>query len=670
MMFSDKYIKYTASISAIFAIIFGAIKIGSETSSNWVLFFTVFFTVFFLIFLLIGYVKPDEAPPKEPSIFKLPFKRNPFFTGRVEDLKRLRTSLCEEGAGAITQKSVSAVHGLGGIGKTGMAVEYAYEYRKHYDHIWWVKAENKEGIETGYSDFARKLKLPEAIEHEQRLVIEAVREWLNNHSEWLLIFDNAEEKEDLNGFLPNDNKGHIIITSREPDWAGVAATIGIEELEEKSAVELLLKRSEREGEEEDAKKLAETLGHMPLMLEQAGAYIAIQKITIAKYSELFKKERAALMAKGKPADYPYDVGATWKIAFDDIRANRPSALGLINVLAFLAPDDIPRFLFEDTVEFGEDIEALQHFSLITVTEENFSIHRLVQYVIQDSFGDEEKKKWAEKAVKLVNDNLPDPEFENWPDFDKLLAHAVAVATHSEELGIAPEEAGNLFNMAGLYLDDRGQYQEAKDHFERTLAILISAFGEERPNVAAVIDNLGAVLRKMGNFTESKDHHERAIKIKEKILQPDDPGIANSLGNLGNVLTELEEYKEAKDSFKRALVIYRKEYGEEHPYVAKTLSNLGNVSGYMGDLDQSVEYHAQALAMGKIIYPPHHPDLATSMMNLGLAYVRQEKYSEAKDHLVQALAIFRKSLGEEHPRTQRCIGNLERLQKEIAEKEKS
>jgi len=250
-------------------------------------------------------------PGALPPIWNLPHLRNPNFTGRKDLLARLRQALTYGQPAALTQ----AIHGLGGVGKTQLAVEYAYRHADDYDLVWWVRAEEPAALAADYAALARPLDLPEKDEPDQRLVVQAVRRWLGQHDGWLLVFDNARRPEDLRPYLPPGGAGHVLVTSRDPHWRALASPLTVQVMERAESVAFLLKRTSQ-TDEAAAAELAEALGDLPLALAQAGAYVSQTGTTFPAYLDLFQTRRTELWEKERPPlDYPATVANTWDLAF-------------------------------------------------------------------------------------------------------------------------------------------------------------------------------------------------------------------------------------------------------------------------------------------------------------------------------------------------------------------
>jgi tetratricopeptide (TPR) repeat protein len=427
---------------------------------------------------------------------------------------------------------------------------------------------------------AEALDLPQKQERDQTVIVEAVRDWLNHNGGWLLIFDNAARKEDLRDWLPQNRAGHVVITSRDPNWGGVAKPLEVEVLTREDAVKFLLQRTGQD-DEAAARKLAEALGDLPLALEQAGAYIETTGKPFAEYLVLFKTRHAELLQRGKPDDYPDTVATTWEISFQAAQQESPAAAGLLNLCAFLAPDDIPitalrkgkdrlpDLLAEavaDELRFDEAIAVLRWYSLIERSEDGLFVHRLVQMVARDRLLNDERRVSAEAAVRVVNDSFPQEseDVRTWADCERVLPHALAAAEFGEELQLAPKGTGRLLNQMGGYYRGRARYAEAKQSYQRAIKIGEATVGPDHTEVATYVNNLGNVLEDLGDLARARQCYERALRIDEAAFGPDHPDVATDVSNLGTLLEALGDLAGARQCFERALRIFRNFLGDDHP----------------------------------------------------------------------------------------------------------
>jgi hypothetical protein len=258
------------------------------------------------------------------------------FTGRDEQLAALHAQLT--GQGAATLVPTAALYGMGGVGKTQLALAYAQRYRQEYQLGWWVPAETELGMVTALADLGVVLGLPRELPPAEQAA--GARDALGERSGWLLIFDNAPDPAAVAEFLPGVGGGHVLVTSRDSAWQGIADPVPVDLLSLKEAVGLLLRRS-GDPDEHSARRLAEALGRLPLALEQAAAYAASQHLRLARYLELFTQRRGELLGLGRPLAYQGTVDATFTLALDQLRATNQAAGQLLELCAVLAPDEIP-----------------------------------------------------------------------------------------------------------------------------------------------------------------------------------------------------------------------------------------------------------------------------------------------------------------------------------------
>ena len=634
-------------------------------------------------------VRPTEAPPFPrttvaeqpaypgglPPVFTVPHRRNPNFTGREEYLDALHAALASGKPAALTQ----AVTGLGGVGKTQLAVEYAYRHAADYDLVGWVRSEEPAERISDYAALAAELGLPEADNPDEEAVVGAVRNYLEHHGRWLLVFDNVPHPDAVGALLPRGGGGHVIITSRDPNWSGVAKAVEVETFPRPESVAFLLNRT-GSTDEAAAGDLAEALGDLPLALEQAGATIEETGGTLAAYLALFRTREAEMLARGHaPREYPATVATTWTLAMEEVRKASKAAGDLLNLCAYLAPDDVPldilseqagrlpdglRAAAEDPAALGDAVAALRRYSLCGVEREahGLSVHRLVQAVARGRLDAEGEKAWAAAAVEVVNGAFPQESHDvrTWDVCARLLPHALASAGHAQRLAVAPEAAGRALNQAGMYLNGRARFDEAKDCYERAIAIDEEAYGKDHPNVATDVNNLGGVLQAQGDLAGAKRCFERAIAIDEKAYGKDHPDVATDVNNLGMVLQDQGDLAGAKKCYERAIAIGERTLGKEHPKVAIRVNNLGSVLQDQGDLAGAKACYERALATHEKAYGVDHPEVARDVNNLGMVLKDQGDLAGAKRCFERALAIFTRFLGDDHPKTQIVRGNLESL----------
>ncbi|MDD4651952.1 MAG: FxSxx-COOH system tetratricopeptide repeat protein, partial [Methanothrix sp.] len=528
---------------------------------------------------------PNQKNENEKSILKLPYPPNPNFTGRQSFLRALAQPLNDAALGP----KIFALVGNGGMGKTQIALQHARRPENNFKYVWWLRSEEPAVLLDDYIKIAEELNLPGWNLRDTDQTVKSVKQWLEseNGSHWLLVFDNAQKWEDLMRYIPASGRGQIIITSRLSVWDGIAETLEVVVFQrndkQDESVDFLTKRTAK-NDRNAAENLARELGDLPLALEQAGAYIKETGISFQDYLDRFKRDRKKLLGRSKPQNYPDTVATTWEISFQAVQQERSAAGDLLNLIAFLAPDAIPRWLLEegaaglpgplsacvnDKGEFDECIAVLKKYSLIDVADNLISVHRLVQAVVQDRLRPKEKRMWAEAALKLVNDafSFNQLDEDGWDRCLKLNPHAFQSTEHAEKLEILPQETANLLNGLGRYLNNRMELSSARAVLERALAIDEKALGTEHTSVATIANNLGLVLKDQGNLEGAKRYFERALAIDEKALGTEHTSVATIANNLGSVLQDQGDLEGAKRCYERALKIDEKALGPEHTSVA-------------------------------------------------------------------------------------------------------
>jgi hypothetical protein len=365
------------------------------------------------------------------------------FSGRGEQLSALRTQLT--GQGAATLVPTAALIGMGGVGRTQLALAYAQRYRGDYELGWWVPAETELGMVSALADLGAELGLSAELPPAE--LAAGARDVLGGRSGWLLVFDNAPEPAAVAEYLPGAGGGHVLVTSRDSAWQGIADPVPVDLLPQQEAVGLLLRRS-GDLDQQAAARLGEALGRLPLALEQAAAYAATERISLARYLKLFEQRRGELLALGRPLAYQGTVDATFTLAWDQLREANPAAGQLLELCALLAPDEIPlplllsnpRLLPEplaaavtDPLRHGDVAGVLYRQGRLTVdSAATARMHRLVQAVILAHLTEADRDQRLVDAVELLAELFPYPgeDPDGWPRSAQLLAHTQVVLDHA------------------------------------------------------------------------------------------------------------------------------------------------------------------------------------------------------------------------------------------------
>jgi tetratricopeptide (TPR) repeat protein len=612
------------------------------------------------------------------KVFYMRHERNPVFTGREEVLEMLRAQLIRGGR--------QAIYGLGGIGKTQIAVEYAYRYRHDYTAILWILADSEQSIAGDFVNIAHAFNLLEKDNAKQAAIVDGVRRWLDQNENWLLIFDQADNPEDLRKFLPQQRRGHVLVTSRKQAFQpiGITQAIALDALSPQAAIEFLLKRTGRELTKGSrvARELVRELGYFPLALEQAGAFIVENQTSFEDYLKSFRKSRLSLLQQQGPVlgDYKSTLDTTWAINFAEVE-KFPASADLLCLSAFLAPEMIPLELLEkgkaeagepfsskleavaeDPVLLDELLKPLADYSLIrrSIGSRSYSIHPLVQQVVRDNMRAIAQRSWAERTVRMLSSVFPEPEFENWPDCERLLPHALRGDNYVVSYDFEFPAAANLLQNAGYYLHQRAQYAEAELLYQHALVIREKVAGPEHRDTADSLTKLAWLYEDQGEYTKAEPLSMRALAIKERALGPEHPDTATSLDSLAKIYRDQRRYAEAEPLAQRALAIREKVLGPEHPDTATSLNNLAALYRAENDYSKANLLYQRALEIREKVLGPEHPATATNLNNLAILYNYQGKYAEAEPLFRRALAIYESAVGMEHPSTADSLSNLAML----------
>jgi nucleoside phosphorylase/tetratricopeptide (TPR) repeat protein len=619
-----------------------------------------------------------------PLIWNVPHRRNRHFTGREQLLKRMEVALASEKPGG----SAVAITGLGGEGKTQLTLEYVYRHRQDYSLVWWIRSESPGSIDIAYRALAPKLGLNLPADTAPGDLIPIVLHRLSAHDKWLLIFDNAEEPENLGNYLPQSGDGEIIITSRNPNWRAYAECIPIEIWQPTEAVEFINKRSGQSASEASG-KLAEKLGFLPLALEQATAYIEASGCSIPKYMDLYKAHSQKLLERGKPStDYPDTVATTWEISFDSLAKASPLAADLLKICAFLAPDDIPFDIFtegieslpesmreqaQDPLKFQDARAALRRYSLADVAEDSLSIHRLVQMVIRDRMASSERKQWTQAAEELVNAvySFDENRLETWTPAAQLLPHAIVVA---DCIDPATKTHGpwvvRFCDRIGSQLRVMGKFEKGKTMTERAVELAEHICGKDHPVVAIPLSNLGELMRILDDLKGAKRCLELALAIFQKTFGTDHPLVAPYLNSLAAVMKDLGDVNGAKLLYCQALDIAEKTYGIDHHLVAIPLNNLALVIQELGDFKEARKLLERALELDERAHDNDHPAIARDLNNLATVLSDLGELQKARAHLQRALKISEKVYGKDHYVVALRLNNLANVLKNTGELEEA
>jgi tetratricopeptide (TPR) repeat protein len=621
-----------------------------------------------------GALKPSDSQPSVKDLFSgapQPFigvpPRIASFRGRVDELDRLDAILMRDKPASVTLASVGrvVVHGMGGVGKTALAIEYAHRFRGLYAGVCWCPAETQTGLLTALAGLAVTLGAAAAEEvNLEKAANAALRRLSEQRATWLLVYDNVPAPDAIADLLPSAG-ARVLLTSRFSDWSELAVDVTLDVLPLEEAVALLQERTRR-SDTAGAQTLADALGHLPLALDHAGAYC---KRTGVQFADYAKKASSLINAAPRGVGYPKSVAATFDLAIAEAVAQCPGADALMAYLAQCAPERVPMTLVEGAVEDdAERLQALAALAEVSLVKHDpfedgtpaLTVHRLLQVVARgrsDTRG--ETRRAIDRLIQRLLTIFPTEGYSDpqcWPLCRQLTPHLLAArqaAEPDETLAVVADLLGRLAS----YFDGRAAYSQAASLLREALAIREKVLGPEHPNTATSLNQLAMLLQSQGELSTAGPLFERALAIREKVLGPEHPATADSFNDLAALLWYKGDLARARTLYEGALKVYEKALGPEHPRTANCLNNLANLLRDQGDLNGARPLHQRALAIREKVLGPEHPDTATSLNNFAVLLRSQDDLAAAQPLFVRALRIQEKTLGTEHPDTATSLSNL-------------
>lgn len=639
-----------------------------------------------------------ETTVRDP-IWSVP-KRNPTFVGRDLDLTQLRETLT-----AGPSPSTAAIIGLPGVGKSQLAFEYAYRYAENYPVAWAIRAEDTESMVADLSALAERLgvagegggreaersstsrgrrEAPISTGGGQALgsnaasdvAVDAVLQWLAANKDWLLIFDNAANLASLSSYLPRRGEGHVIITSREDIWRPIARTIVLETFNDEESVRFLLTRigSDSPADTKAARRLAKSLGDMPLALEHAASFVAVSHTTLAEYHALID----AVTGDGPALDDPVGrIAATWAVSLGALGRDSPAAL-LFNVCAWLAPEDIPRSIFSsgtawlgetlaktvaDPLAFADAIAQLLRYGLVRVRGDSFTTHRLVQRAAQDRLSPEEQHIAVSRVIGLLDAVYPDadsiPDAISWEACERYLPHVITATARATPLKAELARVAHLLWRVGDYQAERARYLEAKSTLERALSVAQVAHDLNHPLVADIQNSLGNVLLDSGgDYDGARRRYEAALAVDHAIGADRTHDAAIHLNNLGYALEQQGQIALALTYYSQSREI-ELETGERAE-AAKTMLNIGSIHETLGEVDKARALYEEAIEILKTAKAERN-ELADALSALGSLLLEEGDADGARVKLTEALDLNHTVYKtDDHPEIARNLTNLGRV----------
>jgi tetratricopeptide (TPR) repeat protein len=588
------------------------------------------------------------------SLPNLP-RRNIHFSGRLSKLADIDSGF--------QRNSVQVIAGLGGMGKTQLAMHWAHAHQDQYDICRWIMSEGGQ-LSSSIRQFAEDAGI-DPNGREEAEVVRRLFEYLRN-LRWLLVFDNVEDAAAINAYLPQaDRLGpnqHILITSRSQAWhnAGVLCLI---EFEPEEAIAYVNEHMQ-EDDQESVESLVNAMGRLPLALSQAVAFIGETGVTVSMYLELLAENPSSALREIDAAhSYPHTVFSTLMLSIVRIQQH-PNALRLLRACAWLDADAIPLSLFENPnllncqrAEVYEALRILRGYSMVEVIRSGYiKIHRLVQMVLQDEAD-------SQSSLIAVTESLissyrwfkqTETDFANTRE---LLGHHDIVRKHLHSVMIreqSPAEWTARYVTITRQLGDSyrvlGNAVKKRDLLQQALPIAEAHFGPNNIAVAQILTSLGNTWGDLGYAGTERDMQARALRIKEAHYGTTDHiEVAFTMSNLGNAYGSLGNFLTERDLQISALAILERHLDRDDAEIGTTLRHLGWAQRRLGEFDQALQSFKRSLDIYSMErnMGPNHPDTALAMSDVASTYGCLGQYHKAREMLERALRVFEMAHGPEH-----------------------
>jgi tetratricopeptide (TPR) repeat protein len=610
-----------------------------------------------------------------PKVFNVLYRPNPNFTGRFDAIESLHKSL-RQGNAAIT-----AVAGMGGVGKTTLAAEYCHRFGGRYGGVWWVRAEQEPVMLADLAALGLRLGIA-ATGNIEADAHAALGNLASRTEPWLMVYDNAPNADAVSKWLPA-GAVRCLITSRFAGFDSVAAVTKLGQWTDEVTANYLIFRTKR-GDKSGALRLAHSLGGLPLAAEQAAAFLRDRKgISFDDYA----KEIARLIKEEKPAgakgDYPDTVYAAFVKSLETAEGTKSgkAALDLIRLCAFLSPDGVDLGLLladqsseilpadfaaaiTDTFAREDAFASLAALSLLRREEGPAGplviFHRLLLDVTRDWMGASARDLWGSVAVQVANAAFPyrAPDPVNWPRCARLMPHIAPLDAYAPRSGAAGKSLSRLLNQASVFLNAHGDRAGAVAMAEKAVALGRETEAENPLNLAAGLINLAGCYADLKRMDDAEVTYGEALAIQEPLLDKNDPVRATTLSYIIDLHLKRKEFVKAEQLCLRAAEIEKAADGPISTGYGTALSNLAAIySGWADEpgqstrLAQAQKYATQALTITLATSGPRHPQTATRYHNVAWNKAKQGDPAGAVAEAQRAVAIML-SLGlAQHPNTQ-------------------
>lgn len=627
---------------------------------------------------LIGDAVPDTEPASPdtrtaevgPAVWGNVPPRNPVFTGRQELLAQLERRLQ---AGDMAAVLPQALHGMGGVGKSQIAIEYAYRHRADYDVIWWIPSEQNAQVLNSLIELGEALGLEAGVE--ANTAVPRVRAALRAgtpYTNWLLVFDNAETVDAVRDYFPEAGTGKVLVTSRNQEWSQVAETLEVDVFTRAESIRLLRRRNPTMTED-DADRLAEAMGDLPLAVEHAAAWLVATTMPTDEYLALLSRKRAELGPLEGTPGYEMPVAAAANIALDRLSQENPAALQLMQVFSFFAPEPIDRSILtspritpiapeldaalQNPSKLNQALRDIQRYVLarIDYRADTIQLHRLVKEVVQTRIPSGERDTVEHGAhVLLVGVNPGSPaDIRQWPRFHMLASHLTA----SNAVACVDDWARELLiNLIEFYYR-WGDYETGRDLAREVVDHWRVQPGADHPQTLRAAKWLSFVLRQLGQLRQAAEINEDCLERCHRTVGPDDEQTIDTMIQVAGDYRAQGRFTDARDLDLDAFQRARRVMGENDPKALEAAYSLGVSLRLTGEFRAAWALDADNHERRLAIMGAAFPETMKTYNNLTLDARECGEYLEARRQVEDLYPLFRDQFGVQHPETLLVARNL-------------
>ena len=652
----------------------------------------------------------DTVGWPQPSPFhNRSFRQLKSFVGRDTVLDAIDCNLVPTEYAALTRPIT--LRGVGGVGKTRLAIEYARKHRCDYDLLLFINGETPETLRRSFAEAALLLNLSDQHNAKIDALFFLILRLLRSVKQALVVVDNADTQESVRAvtaLMNEPGNTRWVITSRNPRWGNEFDVYPVPVLFPEEGVDLLQAVARRDGHHpgsnDAAAVVAKELGHLPLALQQAAAYVRYFRLEWTAYADLLEKNPAEALSEAieELKEIPEGVLRTYGLSIGKIRG---LGLMLISICVILAPSPLPDALFWPLEErkVRRALSELQDLSLLEWSRSQIEVHPSVAIAVRCTMPDSIKWGMTVKALELIEKFAPqnptdprgwqmwnflDPHIESllesinvdpWmylvpfglPVLDALpaslvargryvfaerIARKVLTIVQQLDLGKGPHSLRATKNLADA-LNHQGKYEEAEGEFRTILDILGSIVGEGDLNSARIRVELATSLDGQGKHVDAEKELLSALAIMERMLGPEDRDTLTARNNLALRLQQKGNYSEAEQEHRNLLEIRRRLFDETDPDIFESQINLAVALYVQGKFAEAEHECKRALAAFQPTLGQDHPDTLICRNVLGCALDAEAKYAEAEKEHRAVLAIRERLYGPNHPDVFQSSSNL-------------